>query len=176
MIGLRISECARASGGSTTFWSLPIHYYALIALGIITPLVDSVSLPNASPASYTGTPQAWRPKSSRFRTSRRCGFIPTDCATRSICCHRGRKTGFDILYRADTKRHSHSVPSADISRSLNREPRSRVVVPAACLQGRFYYIRTVLWHRAAAAYPTAERGPIPPLDNSSIFIVKVLIL
>ena len=40
------------------FWSLPILYYALIALGIIiAPLVDGVSLPYASPANYTGTIQ-----------------------------------------------------------------------------------------------------------------------
>jgi uncharacterized membrane protein len=43
----------------TAFWSLPILYYALIALGIIiAPLVDGVSLPYASPANYAGTPQA----------------------------------------------------------------------------------------------------------------------
>jgi uncharacterized membrane protein len=41
------------------FWSLPIFYYALIAIGIIiTPLVGGISLPYASPANYTGTPEA----------------------------------------------------------------------------------------------------------------------
>jgi hypothetical protein len=40
------------------FWSLPILYYALIALGIIiTPVVYGASLPYASPANYTGTIQ-----------------------------------------------------------------------------------------------------------------------
>jgi uncharacterized membrane protein len=43
----------------TAFWSLPVFYYALIAIGIIiTPLVGGISLPYASPANYTGTPQA----------------------------------------------------------------------------------------------------------------------
>jgi putative membrane protein len=43
----------------TAFWSLPVFYYALIALGIIiAPLVGGISLPYASPATYTGTPQA----------------------------------------------------------------------------------------------------------------------
>jgi uncharacterized membrane protein len=43
----------------TAFWSLPVFYYALIALGIIiAPLVGGISLPYASPANYTGTPQA----------------------------------------------------------------------------------------------------------------------
>jgi uncharacterized membrane protein len=43
----------------TAFWSLPIFYYALIAIGIIiTPLVGGISLPYASPANYTGTPEA----------------------------------------------------------------------------------------------------------------------
>jgi putative membrane protein len=43
----------------TAFWSLPVLYYALIALGIIiAPLVGGISLPYASPANYTGTPQA----------------------------------------------------------------------------------------------------------------------
>jgi uncharacterized membrane protein len=40
----------------TAFWSLPVFYYALTALGIIlVPLVGGVSLPYASPANYTGT-------------------------------------------------------------------------------------------------------------------------
>jgi uncharacterized membrane protein len=40
------------------FWSLPILYYALIALGIIiTPVVYGASLQYASPANYTGTIQ-----------------------------------------------------------------------------------------------------------------------
>jgi uncharacterized membrane protein len=44
---------------ATVFWSLPIFYYALIALGIIvTPLVGGVPLPYASPANYVGTDQA----------------------------------------------------------------------------------------------------------------------
>ena len=43
----------------TTFWSLPVFYYGLIALGImIVPLVGGISLPYASPANYAGTPQA----------------------------------------------------------------------------------------------------------------------
>ena len=43
----------------TVFWSLPVFYYALMALGIIiTPLIGGVSLPYASPANYTGTDQA----------------------------------------------------------------------------------------------------------------------
>ena len=43
----------------TAFWSLPVFYYALIALGIIvTPLVGGVPLPYASPANYVGTDQA----------------------------------------------------------------------------------------------------------------------
>jgi putative membrane protein len=43
----------------TAFWSLPVLYYALIAIGIIiTPLVGGISLPYASPANYAGTPQA----------------------------------------------------------------------------------------------------------------------
>src|SRR6266540_2005490 len=42
----------------TAFWSLPVSYYALIAIGIIvTPLVGGTSLPYASPANYAGTPQ-----------------------------------------------------------------------------------------------------------------------
>ena len=46
-------------GDSTTFWSLPVVYYALIAIGIIiVPLVGGISLPYASPANYDGTPQA----------------------------------------------------------------------------------------------------------------------
>jgi putative membrane protein len=41
------------------FWSLPVLYYALIAIGIIiTPLVWSIPLPYASPSNYAGTPQA----------------------------------------------------------------------------------------------------------------------
>jgi putative membrane protein len=44
---------------STVFWSLPVFYYAFIALGIIvTPLVGGVPLPYASPANYAGTDQA----------------------------------------------------------------------------------------------------------------------
>ena len=40
----------------TAFWSLPVFYYALTALGIIlVPLVGGISLPYASPANYTGT-------------------------------------------------------------------------------------------------------------------------
>jgi putative membrane protein len=43
----------------TAFWSLPVLYYALIAIGIIiTPLVGGISLPYASPTNYAGTPQA----------------------------------------------------------------------------------------------------------------------
>jgi putative membrane protein len=43
----------------TAFWSLPVFYYALIALGIIiAPLVGGISLPYASPANYAGTPHA----------------------------------------------------------------------------------------------------------------------
>jgi uncharacterized membrane protein len=43
----------------TAFWSLPVIYYALIAIGIIiAPLVGGISLPYASPANYTGTPEA----------------------------------------------------------------------------------------------------------------------
>jgi hypothetical protein len=43
----------------TAFWSLPVFYYALMALGIIiAPLVGGISLPYASPANYTGTPAA----------------------------------------------------------------------------------------------------------------------
>jgi uncharacterized membrane protein len=43
----------------TVFWSLPVLYYALIAIGIIiVPLVGGISLPYASPANYTGTLQA----------------------------------------------------------------------------------------------------------------------
>jgi len=46
-------------GDRTTFWSLPVVYYALIAIGIIiVPLVGGISLPYASPANYDGTPQA----------------------------------------------------------------------------------------------------------------------
>jgi uncharacterized membrane protein len=46
-------------GDRTTFWSLPVVYYALIAIGIIiVPLVGGISLPYASPANYNGTPQA----------------------------------------------------------------------------------------------------------------------
>jgi putative membrane protein len=41
------------------FWSLPVLYYALIAIGIvITPLIWSISLPYASPLNYAGPPQA----------------------------------------------------------------------------------------------------------------------
>jgi putative membrane protein len=44
-------------GDLTTFWSLPVVYYALIAIGIIdVPLVGGISLPYASPANYAGTP------------------------------------------------------------------------------------------------------------------------
>jgi uncharacterized membrane protein len=40
----------------TAFWSLPVFYYALMAIGIIiTPLVGGILLPYASPANYTGT-------------------------------------------------------------------------------------------------------------------------
>jgi hypothetical protein len=43
----------------TAFWSLPVFYYVLIAIGIIiTPLVGGISLPYASPANYTGTAEA----------------------------------------------------------------------------------------------------------------------
>jgi hypothetical protein len=43
----------------TAFWSLPVFYYALIAIGIIiTPLVGGISLPYASPTNYAGAPQA----------------------------------------------------------------------------------------------------------------------
>ena len=43
----------------TAFWSLPVFYYALIAVGIIiAPLVGGISVPYASPANYTGTPKA----------------------------------------------------------------------------------------------------------------------
>jgi putative membrane protein len=43
----------------TVFWSLPVLYYALMAIGIIiAPLVGGISLPYASPANYAGTPQA----------------------------------------------------------------------------------------------------------------------
>jgi Carotenoid biosynthesis protein len=46
-------------GDRTTFWSLPVVYYALIAIGIIiVPGVGGISLPYASPANYAGTPQA----------------------------------------------------------------------------------------------------------------------
>jgi uncharacterized membrane protein len=46
-------------GDRTAFWSLPVLYYALIAIGIIiAPLVGGISLPFASPANYTGTPAA----------------------------------------------------------------------------------------------------------------------
>jgi hypothetical protein len=46
-------------GDRTTFWSLPVVYYALIAIGIIiVPVVGGISLPYASPANYDGTPQA----------------------------------------------------------------------------------------------------------------------
>ena len=46
-------------GDRTTFWSLTVVYYALIAIGIIiVPLVGGISLPYASPANYDGTPQA----------------------------------------------------------------------------------------------------------------------
>ncbi len=42
----------------SVFWSLPVFYYAFIAIGIIiTPLVGGISLPYASPANYTGVPQ-----------------------------------------------------------------------------------------------------------------------
>jgi uncharacterized membrane protein len=43
----------------TAFWSLPVFYYALMAIGIIiTPLVGGILLPYASPANYTGTPHS----------------------------------------------------------------------------------------------------------------------
>jgi uncharacterized membrane protein len=43
----------------TMFWSLPVFYCALIAVGIINaPLAGGISLPYASPANYTGTPHA----------------------------------------------------------------------------------------------------------------------
>ncbi len=43
----------------TTFWSLPVIYYALMAIGIIiAPLVGGLPLPYASPANYPGTPAA----------------------------------------------------------------------------------------------------------------------
>jgi uncharacterized membrane protein len=46
-------------GNRTVFWSLPVFYYALIAIGIIiAPLVGGISLPYASPANYAGTPAA----------------------------------------------------------------------------------------------------------------------
>jgi putative membrane protein len=46
-------------GNRTAFWSLPVLYYALMAIGIIiAPLVGGISLPYASPANYTGTPAA----------------------------------------------------------------------------------------------------------------------
>jgi putative membrane protein len=46
-------------GDHTAFWSLPVFYYALMAIGIIiAPLVGGISLPYASPANYTGTPAA----------------------------------------------------------------------------------------------------------------------
>jgi uncharacterized membrane protein len=44
---------------STTFWSLPVLYYALLAIGIIvTPLVGGVPLPSATPQNYPGTLEA----------------------------------------------------------------------------------------------------------------------
>jgi uncharacterized membrane protein len=46
-------------GDRTAFWSLPVFYYALIAIGIIiAPLVGGIPFPFASPANYTGTPAA----------------------------------------------------------------------------------------------------------------------
>jgi putative membrane protein len=46
-------------GDHTTFWSLPVVYYALIAIGIIiVPVVGGISLPYASPSNYDGTLQA----------------------------------------------------------------------------------------------------------------------
>jgi hypothetical protein len=46
-------------GNRTAFWSLPVCYYALIAIGIIiTPLIGGIPFPFASPANYTGTPAA----------------------------------------------------------------------------------------------------------------------
>jgi uncharacterized membrane protein len=45
--------------GRTLFWTLPVLYYALIALGIIiVPVVGGISLPYASPENYTGTLEA----------------------------------------------------------------------------------------------------------------------
>lgn len=42
----------------TAFWSLPVVYYALTAIGIIIiPIIGGVSLPYASPANYSGTLQ-----------------------------------------------------------------------------------------------------------------------
>jgi len=46
-------------GDRTAFWSLPVVYYALIALGIIiAPLVGGIPLPLARAANYAGTPAA----------------------------------------------------------------------------------------------------------------------
>jgi uncharacterized membrane protein len=43
----------------SVFWSLPVFYYALMALGIIiTPLIGGVPSPYASPGNYTGTDRA----------------------------------------------------------------------------------------------------------------------
>jgi hypothetical protein len=43
----------------TAFRSLPVFYYALMAIGIIIrPLVGGILLPYASPANYTGTPHS----------------------------------------------------------------------------------------------------------------------
>jgi uncharacterized membrane protein len=45
-------------GDRTVFFSLPVIYYALIAIGIVdVPLVGGVSLPYASPANYQGAPE-----------------------------------------------------------------------------------------------------------------------
>ncbi len=46
-------------GNHTEFWSLPVFYYALIAIGIIiAPLVGGIPLPYAAPANYAGAPAA----------------------------------------------------------------------------------------------------------------------
>jgi uncharacterized membrane protein len=54
----KFSENPRAAsiGRPVVFWSMPVIYYALMAIGIIIiPIMGGVSLPYASPANYTGT-------------------------------------------------------------------------------------------------------------------------
>jgi uncharacterized membrane protein len=57
----RIPEQPRADlmENRAVFWSLPVCYYALLAIGIIVaPLIGGISLPYASPENYAGTPAA----------------------------------------------------------------------------------------------------------------------